>query len=75
MGQKGQSLVFSEYGQLSQAILQFHVEPILTPTSANRAIRIAAQRTQGLQGPISVFLGEIWPPTNASDLNCGDNSR
>ena len=27
-----------------------------TPTNANRAIRIAAQRTQGLRGPISVFL-------------------
>ena len=28
-----------------------------TPTNANRAIRIAVQRTQGLQGPNSVFLG------------------
>ena len=28
-----------------------------TPTNANRAIRIAAQRTQGLRGPNSVFLG------------------
>ena len=27
-----------------------------TPTNANRAIRIAAQRTQGLRGPNSVFL-------------------
>ena len=35
--------------------------------NANRAIRIAAQRTQGLWGLISVFLREIWPPTNASD--------
>ena len=26
-----------------------------TPMNANRAIRIAAQRTQGLQGPISLF--------------------
>ena len=25
--------------------------------NANRVIRIAAQRTQGLQGPNSVFLG------------------
>ena len=30
-----------------------------TPTNANRAIRIAAQRTQGLRGPNSVFQGEI----------------
>ena len=28
-----------------------------TPTNANRAIRIAAQRTQGLRGPNSVVLG------------------
>ena len=28
-----------------------------TPTNTNRAIRIAAQRTQGLRGPNSVFLG------------------
>ena len=27
------------------------------PTNANRAIRIATQRTQGLRGPNSVFLG------------------
>ena len=52
-----QSLVFSERGQLSQAIPQVHVERILLPTNANRAIRIAAQRTQGLRGPNSVFLG------------------
>ena len=32
--------------------------------NANRAIRIAAQRAQGLWGLISVFLREIWPPTN-----------
>ena len=32
------------------------------PTNANRAMRIAAQRTQGLREPISVFLGEIWQP-------------
>ena len=31
------------------------------------AIRIAAQRTQGLWGLISVFWREIWLPTNASD--------
>ena len=28
-----------------------------TPTNANHVIRIAAQRTQGLRGPNSVFLG------------------
>ena len=28
-----------------------------TPTNANRAIRIAVQRTQGLRGPNSVLLG------------------
>ena len=28
-----------------------------TPTNANRAIEIAMQRTQGLRGPNSVFLG------------------
>ena len=28
-----------------------------TPTNANRAIRIAIQRTQGLRGPHSVFWG------------------
>ena len=37
--------------------------------NANRAMRIAAQRTQGLWGLISVFWGEIWPPRNASDSN------
>ena len=47
MGQTAnpQSLVFSERGQLPQAGPQFHVEQML---DANRAIRIAAQRTQGL---------------------------
>ena len=43
--------------------------------NANRAIRIAAQWTQGLRGLISVFRGEIWQPTNASDSNRSDNSR
>ena len=46
-----------------------------TPTHANRATRIAVQRTQGLRGPNSVFHGETWPPTNASDSNRCDNSR
>ena len=32
-----------------------------TPTNSNRAIRIALQRTQGLGGPNSVFLGAIFP--------------
>ena len=46
-----QSLVFSERGRLSQAIPQLHVERIhVTRMNANRAIRIAAQRTQCLQG-------------------------
>ena len=43
--------------------------------NANRAMRIAAQRTQGLWGLISVYREEIWPPTNASDSNRSDNSR
>ena len=38
-----QSLVFSEHGQLSQAIPQFDVERMLHGMNANRAIRIAAQ--------------------------------
>ena len=39
-----QSLAFSERGQLSQAIQQFHVEQIsVQRVNANRAIRIAAQ--------------------------------
>ena len=43
--------------------------------NANRAIRSAAQRTQGLWGLIFVFLREIWAPTTASDSNRSDNSR
>ena len=44
------------------------------PTNANRAIRTAAQRTQGLQGPNSVFLeGDM--NQNASDSNRCDKSR
>ena len=43
--------------------------------NANRAMRIAAQRTQGLWGLIFVFSREIWPPTNASDSNRSNNSR
>ena len=43
--------------------------------NANRAIRIAAQRTQGLWGLISLFSRGMWPPTNASDSNRSDNSR
>ena len=30
-----------------------------TPTNANRAIRITAQRMQGLRGPNSVFRGDM----------------
>ena len=44
-----QSLAFSERGQLSQAIPQFHVERMVN-------VRIAAQQTQGLWGLISVFF-------------------
>ena len=43
--------------------------------NSNRAIQIALQRTQGLWGLISVFWGEIWLPTNASDSNRNDDSR
>ena len=37
--------------------------------TANRAIRIAAQRTHALWGLLAVFRREIWLPTNASDSN------
>ena len=43
--------------------------------NTDRAIRIAAQRTQGLWGLISVFSREIWLPTKASDFNRSNNSR
>ena len=43
-----QLLAFSERGQLSQAIPQFHMGTNVKRMNANRAIRIAAQRTQGL---------------------------
>ena len=43
-----QSVVFGERGQLSQAILQFHVEPNVARMNANRAMQIVAHRTQGL---------------------------
>ena len=44
--------------------------------NANRAIWIAAQRTQGLWGLISVFSREIWPPTTlASDSDRSNNFR
>ena len=43
--------------------------------SQNRMIPIAAQRTQGVWGPISAFWGELWLPTNASDSNRGESSR
>ena len=69
-----QSLVFSERGQLSQAIPQFHVVTNTTPMNANRAIRIAGQRTQGLWGPHPMCLGGDMS-TNASDSNRNDNSR
>ena len=70
-----QSLVFNERGQLSQAIPQSHMETNVSRMNANRAIRIAAQRTQGLRGVVSVSLREIWLQTNASDSNCSNNSR
>ena len=38
---------------------------------ANRAIRIEAQWRQSLWGSI-LCSGEMWPPTNASDSNCGN---
>ena len=49
-GQNRQSLAFSERGQLSQAIPQFHHLPCGTNVkrmNANHAMRITAQRTQG----------------------------
>ena len=52
-----QSLAFSERSQLSQAISAVPRGKNTTPTmNANRAIRIAVQRTQGLRGANSVFL-------------------
>ena len=52
-----QSLAFSERNELSQAQSQFYVESY--NTDANRKIRIAAQQTQGLQGPILCGRGKI----------------
>ena len=51
----GQSPAFSERGQLSQAIPQFHAKRM----DANRTIRTAAQRMQGLPGLVSVFWGKV----------------
>ena len=51
------SLAFSERNQLSQAIPAIPRGTNATPTNANHAIRSATQRTQGLLGPNSVFLG------------------
>ena len=45
-----QSLVLSECCQLSQAISAIPLGTNVTRTHANRAIRIAAQRRQGLRG-------------------------
>ena len=70
-----QPLVFSERGQLSQAIPRVHVERIMPPTNANRAIRIAVQWMQGLRVPNSVFLGRDMTANDASDSNRCDNSR
>ena len=66
-----QSLVFSERGQLSQAIPQFHVERML-----NEWTPIARFESQHNERRVCEdYSREIWPPTNASDLNCSDNSR
>ena len=50
-------VAFSERGQLSQAIPQFHTERMLNEWTPIGAIRIAAQRTQGLWRLVSMFLG------------------
>ena len=56
-GQNRQSPVASV--QRTQSTLASHAAIArgtnTTPTNANRTIRIAAQRTQGLRGPNSVF--------------------
>ena len=77
-GSNRQSLVFSERSQLSQAIPQLLPRGMnVARMNANRAIRITAQRTQGLWlwGLIFVLWRAIWPPTNTSNSNRCDNSR
>ena len=69
-----QSLVISERGQLSQAILQFHMERMLHEWTPIARFEWKHNERKGLWGLVSVFWKEIWPPTNASDSNRGDNS-
>ena len=52
-----QSRVFSERGQLTQTIPQFHVQRTVTWMNANPAIRIPAKRTQGLWNSLLCFWG------------------
>ena len=68
-----QSLVFSERNQLSQAIPQPHVERSQRMPIA----RFESQRNERrvYEDLILFFLGEICPPTNASDSNRSNNSR
>ena len=70
-----QSLVFSERGPTLAGHSAGPRGTNTTPTNANRAIRIAKQRTQGLRGANSVFLGGDMTANNASDSNRCDNSR
>ena len=67
-----QSLVFSEGGQLSQAIPRFRGGMNATRVNANRAIRIATPTNAGPMSTILCVLGGDMA-TNARDSNHGDN--
>ena len=69
-----QLLVFSERGQFSQAILQFHVERMLTTGHQSRDPNRNATNAGPIGTNFCVFQGDI-TPTHASDSNRGDNSR
>ena len=68
-----QSLAFSERGQLSQTIPQFHVERMLhewTPIA-----RFESQHNAGSMRTSFCVLEEDMTANDATDLNRGDNSR
>ena len=72
-----QSLAFTECGQLSQSIPQFHmgVERMLHERTPIARFETQRKEHRAYEDQFLRFGGEIWPPTNANDSNRSKSSR
>ena len=68
-GPNRQSLVFSERGQLSQAIPQVYFARILHQRTPIARFESQCNERRVYEDQSLCFQEEIWPPTNASDSN------